>query len=85
MNFFLNQEIKKAEQAHNHYAVICRQTDYLEQQAKRRARLMMGKPSMLLSIFAVGAFKGATSSNPKKRRHYALIAFARTAFFKFIT
>ncbi len=82
---FLDTELYNVDKAHKDYAIVKRRTDYMQIRAKRRARLLLGKPAVLLSIFAVGAFKGATTSNPKAKRKIAFMSFARTVFFQLIS
>ncbi|WP_018982044.1 hypothetical protein [Salinimonas chungwhensis] len=81
---FLSKELKTVQQAHLNYTQIKLDAHQATEDAKYKSRLVMAKPSVLLSIFGYGAFKGATTSDPKSKRRFALMSFARTAFFNFI-
>lgn len=82
---FLSHEKKNVHDAHLNYTRTRNNAEHATQLAKHHTRLMVAKPAVLMSVFAVGAFKGATTSNPKSKRKHALISFLRTAFFHFVT
>ncbi|WP_218312022.1 hypothetical protein [Alteromonas antoniana] len=80
-NPFLEKEKQTVSLARKQYHVAQRRTEYATERAKTNARLLVAKPSSLLTFFGFGAYKGATSDNPPSRRRQALVTFARTLAF----
>ena len=85
MPLFINDELEARNKAHESYRIAQRRTDYAVGHAKLNARLLIARPETLLACFGVGAYRGATTSNPPSKRRQALLAFARTAFFNFVS
>ncbi|QJR82308.1 hypothetical protein CA267_016905 [Alteromonas pelagimontana] len=85
MAMFLNKEINAVHHAHQHYSISQRRSDYAVARLKIRTRLFIASPSVLLGFFCSGVFKGLTSSQPSSGKRMALLTFARTAMFKFLT
>ena len=82
---FLSNELRNVDAAHKEYSLVKQRADYMQTSAKRRLQLLFGKPTVIAAIFAAGAFKGATTSDPKTKRKSAIFTFIRTAFFQIIT
>ncbi|WP_414827808.1 hypothetical protein [Alteromonas sp. H39] len=80
-NPFLEKERQSVSYAQRQYHVAQRRTDYATERAKIDARLLLAKPTSLLTFFGFGAYKGATSDNPPSRRRQAIVTFIRTVAF----
>lgn len=80
-NPFLEKEKQSVTLARRHYHVAQRRTEYATERAKINARLLMARPTSLLTFFGFGAYKGATSDDPPSRRRQAIVTFARTLAF----
>ena len=84
MSLFFKKELEDIEHTRRMYDVARRRSAEANEKAQMNARLFVTRPSVLLSIFAVGAFKGATSDNPPSRRRQAIVTFLRTTLLNYL-
>ncbi len=80
-NPFLTKEKQCVAYAQMQYHVAQRRTDYATERAKINAKLLVAKPTSLLTFFGFGAYKGATTDSPPSRRRQAIVTFVRTVAF----
>lgn len=84
MTILINKAFKDIRQKEVEYHVQSERAKEAVGNAKYHARLIMGNPETLGALFAAGAYKGATSTAPKKQRKRALFTFVRTALTSFL-
>ena len=84
MSFLLNKELKTIKQREHDYLTQKHQVDVSLDEAKTKARHIMGNPETLAAIFTAGAFKGAETDSPKSKRNQAVTSLIRTAVISFI-
>ena len=66
MSFLLNKELKTIKQREHDYLAQKHQVDVSLDEAKTKARHIMGNPETLAAIFTAGAFKGAETDSWRK-------------------
>lgn len=84
MNIFLKKNMAEIEQCHHTYLAQQHHARLAQTKAKQGCQLLMGKPQVILGIIAAGAYKGASSDAPKRKRNRAISTLARSALLSFI-
>jgi len=79
MNIFLKKNMQHIRQCQHDYLAQKHHCELAQKKAKQHCHLLMGKPEVLFGIFTAGAYSGATSHAPSKKRNNALVTLARTA------
>lgn len=84
MSKIFRSELNDIEHKRRMYDVARKRSAAANERAEMNARLFVTRPSILLSIFAVGAYKGATTDNPPSRRRQAIVTFLRTTLLNYL-
>ena len=80
-SLFFKAELMNIEAHKQSYAVQKQKADMALEKAQKQCAELMGEPSVLATIMAAGAFKGATSPNAAQKRKSALTSIAKTGLF----